>query len=323
MPTSDMILSVVLPNYNHARFLDASLGALLGQTRRPDEIIVIDDCSTDDSVAVIERCSARDPRMRLIRNPENLGVVQNLNRGLGIARGQYVYFAAADDMAGETLFAEALELLEAHPEAALFSARCRIIEEDGTDAGVLATPVPLSAPGLLPPARVGAELMRHDGWFNGSSTIYRRSALAEAGGFPTALGAFTDGYVCRKLALMHGACFSPRVLSSWRRLEGGYAWSITRMEATRHMIETVTREMEKEGGLFPPGYADLWARRYLFGVKRFVLSQTTKLAARQGTLAWLKASVTEAALTAWFFASLRPGDLFTAGQRRLSSRLGF
>ena len=97
-------LSVVLPNYNHAKFIGRALAALLGQERAADEIIVIDDGSTDDSVAVIERIAATAPAIRLLRNPNNVGVIPTLQRGLEAARGKYVYFAAFGRLGFSRLF---------------------------------------------------------------------------------------------------------------------------------------------------------------------------------------------------------------------------
>ena len=57
-------LSVVMPNYNHAKFLPRALDSLLGQTRPPDEILVLDDGSTDDSRAILERVAGREPLIR-------------------------------------------------------------------------------------------------------------------------------------------------------------------------------------------------------------------------------------------------------------------
>src|ERR1700674_5961017 len=91
------MLSVVLPNYNHARLVGRALAALLGQKRVADEIIVIDDGSTDDSVRVIDGIAAGAPAIRVLHNANNIGVIATLQRGLEAARGKYVYFAAADD----------------------------------------------------------------------------------------------------------------------------------------------------------------------------------------------------------------------------------
>src|SRR5262245_25848365 len=150
--TKDKILSmltVVLSNYNHARFLPHALSALSAQTRPADEIILIDDASTDDSVTVIEAHLSRHPNIRLVRNPTNLGVIANLNRGLQMARGNKMYFAAADDIAYPALFEKSLALLDRYPRAALCSSRCDIIDSEGRSAPAMVVPMPGSLPGLL------------------------------------------------------------------------------------------------------------------------------------------------------------------------------
>src|SRR5262245_31118099 len=98
MRLAQLSISVVLPNYNHARFLPRSLTCLLRQTRPADEVIVIDDGSTDDSLAVIGEFARREPRVRVLRNEKNSGVVATLNRGLAEARGELVFLASSDDL---------------------------------------------------------------------------------------------------------------------------------------------------------------------------------------------------------------------------------
>src|SRR3954469_25682745 len=96
MQTAD--LSVVLANYNHARYLPRALDAVLTQSVRPREVIILDDASTkDDSVEVIEGYAGREPSIRFVRNEQNLGVLRSYNKGVGLATSTYVLLAAADD----------------------------------------------------------------------------------------------------------------------------------------------------------------------------------------------------------------------------------
>jgi glycosyltransferase involved in cell wall biosynthesis len=311
------MLTVVLSNFNHARFLPDCLEALLGQTRPADELIIIDDASADDSVAVISSFLARFPSARLLRNPLNLGCVPNMNRGLEMARGDIVYFAAADDVTYPTLFEKGMALLEAHPEAAIFSARSRIIDAFGNDKGILATPVPLTKPGFIGPSQVAHKLMRDDGWFLGQTTLFRLRSLQGAAGFPADLGAFADGYISGLLALKHGVCFSPQILAAWRRMEGGMAWSrTTNLDGEAQFIALVERKMSEAGGWFPSGYSERWKRRYIFGARRFRLVQVRRKAASAGTLAYFRALAAEALFTAWSFLTLRPWDIAAVFQRR-------
>ena len=312
------MLSAIIPNYNHAAYLPAALAGLLAQTRPADEIIVIDDASGDDSVAVATAIAEHHPVIRVLRNPQNLGVVGTLNRGLREAKGDIVYCGAADDVTRPALFERGLALLDAHPRAALFSALSDVIAEDGSPRGVFQTPMPLSAPGFIAPAEAARLLMRDDGWFMGNTSLYRLKPLLDLGGFPAEVGSFNDGYVSRLLALRHGACFAPEVLASWRRLEGGFAWSHAVDRARRdRQVEVVMRRMTDPASPFPPGYAERWRRRHVFGSERFALGEARRHAARQGPGAWAAATLREAVLTPYLFLTLRPWDLLPVLQRRL------
>src|SRR5881396_1374075 len=114
--------SVILPNCNHAAYIGRALNALLAQEVGPDEIIVIDDASHDTSMAILQDYAAKHPRIRLVVNRENRGVIPVLQQGLEIARGDYVYFGAADDWVMPGFFSLALDFLGAYQQAGLFCA---------------------------------------------------------------------------------------------------------------------------------------------------------------------------------------------------------
>src|SRR4051812_21669960 len=115
-------LSVVMPNYNHSHYIGEALEAILGQTFRPMEVIVVDDASTDNSVEVIEQFVRRDSAVRLLRNEQNSGPVPTVNLGLKQASGDYVYTMAADDKILPTFFEKSMNLLAQYPQAGLCSA---------------------------------------------------------------------------------------------------------------------------------------------------------------------------------------------------------
>jgi len=311
------MLSVILPSYNHAAYLSAALDGLLAQTRPADEILVIDDASTDDSLRVAEDYAARHPQITIVRNPKNLGCVANLNRGLALARGDVIYCGAADDITYPRLFKSGLALLDAYPEAGMFSARSDIIDAAGQRVAVMPTPLPCSNPGFIDPAAAARFLMREDGWFIGNTALYRRSALADLGGFPEDVGSFTDGYVSRLLALRLGACFSPEVLAAWRRLEGGFAWSQTVAREQRdRVVAAVLRRIAAETPPFPPGYGERWQRRFIFGAIRFGLREGRRPGSARRRILRLSA-MWDSALTAWLFIRLRPWDVLPVARRHL------
>jgi len=92
------LVSICIPTYNGAEFLDACLESASAQTHREVEILVVDDCSADETVAVAERHAQQDPRIIVSRNARNLGLVGNWNRSIELARGEWVKFLFQDDL---------------------------------------------------------------------------------------------------------------------------------------------------------------------------------------------------------------------------------
>ncbi len=117
MPERLPSLSVLLPVHNGGALLEDAVRSVLQQTFGDFELLLIDDGSTDDAVARVE--AMRDARVRVLRQPRNLGLVAALNRGLDEARGALVARMDADDLCRPTRFARQVEFLERHPEVAL------------------------------------------------------------------------------------------------------------------------------------------------------------------------------------------------------------
>src|SRR5437868_7050033 len=112
-------LSVIMPNYNHGHFLPEALDAILSQSWPADEVLIVDDASTDDSVEVIEGFARKHASVRLLRNERNMGAVYSGRRVFDAATGDYLYPSAADDRVQPGFFAKSMELLAQHPQAGL------------------------------------------------------------------------------------------------------------------------------------------------------------------------------------------------------------
>src|SRR5882762_8012778 len=111
-------LSVIVPNYNHAQYLPVCLPAILNQSVPALEVIVVDDASTDNSVEVLKAFAQKYSSLRFYRNDQNRGVNYNLNFGLSVAKGDFVFFPGADDEVMPGLFEKSLTLLQQYPKAA-------------------------------------------------------------------------------------------------------------------------------------------------------------------------------------------------------------
>jgi glycosyltransferase involved in cell wall biosynthesis len=111
-------VSVIIPNYNHARFLQRRIDSVLAQNLQDFELILLDDCSTDDSRSILSSY-AGDPRVRIEFNALNSGSpFKQWNKGVSRARGKYVWIAESDDYADERLLERLVAALEADNEVA-------------------------------------------------------------------------------------------------------------------------------------------------------------------------------------------------------------
>ena len=215
-------LSVVMPNYNHARYLEAALQAHLNQTTPPLEIIVVDDASTDESCTIVERLAGRHPSVRLIRLARNSGVNAATNRGLREARAEYVCLSAADDLVSPDLAARSLQALAQHPAAGFcFSDVAVMLGDSGV---VRRYPLFISrTPRMLSPKGMERVLRRYYFNFPSHSILYRRDALLAAGGFREDLHWIADWFANHVLAFRHGVYYVPQVLAFFRLLPDSYS----------------------------------------------------------------------------------------------------
>lgn len=105
-------VSIGLPVYNGQKYLACALDSLLAQTFSDFELIVSDNASTDDTFQICEAYAARDERIRLVRQPENLGAVGNFNRVFELSQGEYFKWAAYDDICAPELIARCVGVLD-------------------------------------------------------------------------------------------------------------------------------------------------------------------------------------------------------------------
>jgi glycosyltransferase involved in cell wall biosynthesis len=201
------LVSVVIPCYNQAHFLDEAIQSTLAQSYEGFEVVVVDDGSEDDTAGVASGYAARDPRVRLI-GQENRGLAGARNRGLAESRGEYVVFLDSDDR----LLGEALEVgvgeLESHPRCAFVSGHYRPIGADG------------EAYGIPRQARVKGDpylaLLRDNYISMPASVMYRRWVFGEVGGFDGSVDAAADWDLYLRIARRFPIYHHGRVVADYR-----------------------------------------------------------------------------------------------------------
>ncbi len=123
-------VSVCMPNYNYGRFLPEAIESVLRQTYRDFEFIIIDNCSTDNSIEIVREYALSDPRIKFTVNECNIGLVNNLNLCLQKARGEYIKFLFSDDvLTSETTLERMVSVLDRMSKVALVASARDVIDE--------------------------------------------------------------------------------------------------------------------------------------------------------------------------------------------------
>jgi glycosyltransferase involved in cell wall biosynthesis len=202
------LVSVIIPAFNASRYLGEAIESVLRQTYVPIELIVVDDGSTDDALAVARRYECE--RVRVLTGP-NQGPGAARNRGLAQCSGAYVAFLDADDVWMEDKIARQVEYLKAHPGAAVVGCLMRYTGEDGRIGGVSGEP---RAAELR--ERVAAGRLMP---FALSSALFRAADVRHVGGFDTLIprnAPFEDFDLVAKIADRREIAMIPHILGYYR-----------------------------------------------------------------------------------------------------------
>jgi GT2 family glycosyltransferase len=205
----------MVPNYNGAEFLRVTIPALLGQTYPDVRVVVVDNRSTDDSLAVLR--GFRDPRLRVVPADDHVPIMANFNRTLALADTPACALCASDEVYEPDWVATLLPLLEAHPEAFAATPKCDSADADGR---VYLSPQerykdtfwPPDDPCAFAPSTLAGLLLRGN-FLVLTTVLFRTSVLRE-------LGPFNDRYqfVADWEYWFRGAFAGYSIVGSHRRL---------------------------------------------------------------------------------------------------------
>ena len=216
-------VSIILPNRNHASELRTALEAIAEQTRPADQVIVIEDASTDGSLAVIESYRDRLGTLDLLINDQRQGAVHAIQRGIEAATGDYILLASADEKLAPDACETLAETAVAFPDAKLIVSQFtewrpddRRVTVHGRDSDLGMWYVAGDAARFFPPAEFRRLARRRFVCLAANTALIRRDALLEVGGFDPRLEWHSDWFALYAIAFRHGFCAVPRSLAWFR-----------------------------------------------------------------------------------------------------------
>ncbi|HJT35012.1 MAG TPA: glycosyltransferase [Pirellulales bacterium] len=246
MTTAD--LSVVMPTYNHAQFLPRALTALLTQSVRPAEVIVVNDNSPDETPAILDEFARNDAAIEVIHNERNRGTNESVEIGIARASAKYLFICASDDYVLPGFVEKSMGILQQHPEAGLCSSYFSIV--DGV-TGVIRPGATgwCDAPRYFSPAEI-ERLVGHTS-IPGHASIVKRSSFEAAGGFLPDLQWHSDWFLNFVVAFREGICHVPEMLSLLTDMPASYYNQGARSERQRAVLNAVFDRLAS------PAYADV------------------------------------------------------------------
>ena len=126
-------VTILLPVYNGEKYLSLAISSVLAQDFTDFELLIIDDGSRDGSEAIIR--SFTDPRIRFVKNEQNLGLVRTLNKGMDLAKGNYIARMDADDVMDPARIGSQFDYLERHDSVAAVASVVDLIDQEGNFLG--------------------------------------------------------------------------------------------------------------------------------------------------------------------------------------------
>jgi glycosyltransferase involved in cell wall biosynthesis len=253
-------VSVCMPVFNGENFIADAIASILGQTFADFELIVTDNASTDGTERIVREAAARDPRVRYVRNPENMGAAENYNIGFRLARGQYVKWAAHDDMLSPDFLERTAAILDANPTVSIAFGRTEFIDDEGRPLAVRRKQMP----DILDddPVHRFFQGLRESGGCFPIFGLFRadelaRSCLHRKSYYGSDLALIAEMLILGKLRIDEDAVFVNRVHAGqsvairsreeqarWQNGTGGRVSSLKRARLLAHLFEIAGRHPE-------------------------------------------------------------------------------
>ena len=249
-------VTVLMAVHDDERFVGAAVRSILDQTFTDFEFVIVNDASTDGSREIVG--AHADPRIRLVDNPKNLGLTRSLNRGLALARGQYVARFDANDLSRRDRLIRQVAFLDAYPDVLAVGSRARLIRRNGRVVRRSRIVPALTREGIDWALMFYAALLH-------PASMFRRSAVERLGGYDERFVSAQDMDLWSRLAAVGRLANLPQPLVDLRVDPGsisGFRSTPRRLRMLGHMTRVLRDNVRRLTGEEPPadGALESWIR---------------------------------------------------------------
>ncbi|MEO5991049.1 MAG: glycosyltransferase family A protein [Ferruginibacter sp.] len=206
MKINQPLVSVLMTAYNREEFISEAIESVLTSTYTNFELIVVDDCSKDNTVSIARLYESKDSRIRVYENEKNLGDYPNRNKAASYATGKYLKYCDSDDKLFDWSLEYCVDMMETYPEAGM---------------GILKLNKEVQEEYLLSKDAIYKNFFEQSILSIGpSGTILKREAFQRTGCFNPEFGVASDMYFNLKIAAHFPIVFLPKVFFFYRTHEG-------------------------------------------------------------------------------------------------------
>jgi len=218
-----MTVSIILPNYNHANYLQTSLSAIFSQSLAPNEVIVVDDASKDNSLEVLSNYSNSHSNLKVLKNEKNLGPIKSVNRGIEIATGDYLAFCSADDFIKPNFLEVMVNCLARNPKIAICTSDFCTFNGDDIKNLSIQPLLKKQEQRTIYPNELIYLIKKHLFWIPTNASLYRKKHLKEFGLLNEDIKWMSDWFLSYQIACKYPIAYIPMPLTGFRVVAGSYS----------------------------------------------------------------------------------------------------
>lgn len=244
-------ITAIIPTYNHSSLIGEALDALSSQTSKLDEILVINDGSTDNTAAILDSWVSRLPQLKVFTNERNLGIEESVRRGISTASQAFLLLIGDDDPLMPDAVQKLRELILLNPQLSFACCEYQYEDQHGKlhsmSQKFSAVPKYFSKEDLITRLLSIPQIS-----FPTSCCVWRKSALTEAGGFRPELKWHCDWFAAWTIILRHGLAYRSDVVQTIRGDSNSYsARGQNDPEQQSHVIKAILETLAR------PEFADV------------------------------------------------------------------